>query len=65
MKYFRSEEYYLKGGWRGTMAMDGGGALMNQGIHGISLMLLLMGNVKSVSAYTRTLLHHIEAEDTA
>lgn len=65
MKYYRSEEYYLKGGWRGTMEMDGGGALMNQGIHGISLMLLLMGDVKSVSAYTRTLLHHIEAEDTA
>lgn len=65
MKYFRSQEYYLKGGWRGTVAMDGGGALMNQGIHGISLMLLLMGNVKSVSAYTRTLLHNIETEDTA
>ena len=65
MKYFRSEEYYRTGGWRGTVAMDGGGALMNQGIHGISLMLLLMGNVKSVSAYARTLLHNIETEDTA
>ena len=65
MKYYRSEEYYREGGWHGTIAMDGGGALMNQGIHGIGLPLYLMGDPKSVSAYVRTLVHPIEVEDTA
>lgn len=65
MKYFRSGEYYRKGGWRGTWEMDGGGALMNQGIHGVSLLLYLMGPVKTVTALTKTLRHPIEVEDTA
>ena len=45
--------------------MDGGGALMNQGIHGIDLLQYVMGPVKSVFAYTRTLARKIEVEDTA
>ena len=45
--------------------MDGGGALMNQGIHGISLLLHLMGGVRAVTAQTRTSFHSIETEDTA
>ena len=45
--------------------MDGGGALMNQGIHGVSLMMLLMGPVKSIRANVKTLAHNIEVEDTA
>lgn len=65
MKFYRSDEYYLSGGWRGTWQFDGGGALMNQGIHGISLLLGLMGRPKSVSALTRTFVHNIEVEDTA
>jgi predicted dehydrogenase len=65
MKYYRSPEYYRTGGWRGTWAMDGGGALMNQGIHGISMLLYLLGPVRSVCALTRTRLHEIEVEDTA
>lgn len=65
MKYYRSQEYYDKGGWRGTWKMDGGGALMNQGIHGVDLLLYMMGPVKSVFAYTRTLARKIEVEDTA
>lgn len=65
MKFFRSEEYYNSSGWRGTWAMDGGGALMNQGIHGIDLMLYYMGEVKSVFAFCKTLRHNIEVEDTA
>ena len=65
MKYYRNKEYYSNSGWRGTYAMDGGGALMNQGIHGIALMLYLMGDVKTVSAYARTLVHSIEVEDTS
>lgn len=65
MKFYRSPEYYKSGGWRGTWKMDGGGALMNQGIHGIDVMQYIMGRVKSVSAITRTLARDIEVEDTA
>ncbi len=65
MKFYRSQEYYNKGGWRGTWKMDGGGALMNQGIHGIDLLQYVMGPVKSVYARTKTLARKIEVEDTA
>ena len=65
MKWYRSPEYYAQAGWRGTWAMDGGGALMNQGIHGIDLMQYLMGGVKSLIADCRTMKHDIEVEDTA
>lgn len=65
MKYYRSQEYYNNGGWRGTWKMDGGGALMNQGIHGVDLLRYIMGPVKSVFAHTRTLVRKIEVEDTA
>ncbi|MBQ6020584.1 MAG: Gfo/Idh/MocA family oxidoreductase [Clostridia bacterium] len=65
MLYHRSEEYYKNSSWHGTRAVDGGGALMNQGIHGIDLLLYLLGGVKSVTALTRTLYHDIETEDTA
>jgi predicted dehydrogenase len=65
MKFYRSQEYYDKGGWRGTWKMDGGGALMNQGIHGVDLLQYMMGPVKSVFAFTRTLARSIEVEDTA
>ncbi len=64
MKYHRSQEYYDSGGWRGTKAVDGGGALMNQGIHGVDLLLYLAGDVKSVYALSKTLSRHIEVEDT-
>ncbi len=65
MEYHRTQEYYDLGGWRGTWAMDGGGALMNQGIHGIDLLQYVMGPVKSVSARIATLVRRIEVEDTA
>lgn len=65
MKYYRSQDYYDKGGWRGTWKMDGGGALMNQGIHGIDLLQYIMGPVKSVFAHAKTLARKIEVEDTA
>ncbi len=65
MKYHRSPEYYSSSGWRGTWAMDGGGALMNQGIHGIDLLTYLMGPVDSVYAVSRTLDRDIEVEDAA
>lgn len=65
MKYYRSPEYYEASNWKGTWAMDGGGALMNQGIHGVDILLYIMGNVKSVFGFTRTLARNIEVEDTA
>jgi predicted dehydrogenase len=66
IKWYRSQEYYDKGGWRGTWKFDGGGALMNQGIHGIDLLQWLMGGIKEVHAFTATLAHErIEVEDVA
>ncbi len=65
MKFFRSEEYYSSSDWRGTFKMDGGGALMNQGIHGVDLMLYYMGDVKCVFGICKTMRHNIEVEDTA
>lgn len=65
MKYFRSHEYYASGGWRGTWEMDGGGCLMNQGIHGIDVFRYLMGPVKSISAITKTQTRKVEVEDSA
>lgn len=64
MKYYRDSDYY-NNGWRGTFAMDGGGALMNQGIHGIDLLRWFAGEVRSVSGKVATLVHDIEVEDTA
>ena len=64
MRYWREESYY-RGSWRGTRKMDGGGALMNQGIHGVDLLLYLVGNIKNIQSTVRTLYHDIEVEDTA
>lgn len=64
-KSYRSPEYYRSAGWRGTWAIDGGGALMNQGVHGIDLIQWLMGDVESVFAYSAPLVREIEVEDTA
>ena len=64
MKYYRSQEYYDSGAWRGTKKIDGGGALMNQGIHGVDLLQYLAGDIKSVFAYSGTLARKIEVEDT-
>ena len=66
IKWYRSQEYYDQGGWRGTWKLDGGGALMNQGIHGIDLLQWLMGGVQEVVAFTDTRSHTgIEVEDVA
>ncbi|MFP3903949.1 MAG: Gfo/Idh/MocA family protein [Armatimonadota bacterium] len=64
-KYFRSHEYYASGDWRATWELDGGGALMNQGVHGIDLLLYIMGDVKRINANARTLVRNIAVEDTA
>lgn len=66
IKWYRTQAYYDAGKWRGTMALDGGGALMNQGIHTIDLLQYLVGNVKRLSASMALLTHkNIEVEDTA
>ncbi len=66
LKYYRSQEYYDSAGWRGTWELDGGGALMNQGIHGIDLLIWVMGSpVKAVTARADHLVRDIEVEDTA
>ena len=64
MKFLRDPEYYTGSTWKGTWKTDGGGALMNQGIHGVDLLLYLMGDVKSVYGRAKTLVHDIETDDT-
>lgn len=64
VKWYRPQTYY-NGNWRGTWAIDGGGALMNQAIHNIDLMQWLAGPVASVMARTATLAHTMQTEDTA
>jgi UDP-N-acetyl-2-amino-2-deoxyglucuronate dehydrogenase len=61
--WWRNESYYANN-WHGTQQLDGGGALMNQSIHMIDLLQSLMGPVHSLHAFTATLAHAIEAEDT-
>ncbi len=63
IKWFRSQEYYNNGKWRGTRALDGGGAFINQAIHFIDLLLFIMGSVEKITAKTRTVNHNIEVED--
>jgi predicted dehydrogenase len=66
VKWWRSQEYYDSGGWRGTWDLDGGGALMNQAIHNVDLLYWLMGPVGEITAFTDTLAHkRIAVEDTA
>lgn len=62
--WWRSDEYYQHK-WRGTLELDGGGAMMNQAIHMVDLLQYIMGPLESLQAYTATLGHDIEAEDTA
>ncbi len=64
IKWYRDQAYYDSAGWRGTWALDGGGALMNQSIHTVDALLYLAGPVKSVQANTALLAHErIEVED--
>lgn len=66
VKWWRTQQYYDSGDWRGTFAMDGGGALMNQGVHTVDLLQWLAGPVATVTAHTRTAGHErIEVEDVA
>lgn len=64
--WWRAPAYYASAGWRGTVALDGGGALMNQGIHTVDLLLWLLGEPLDIVARRATLAHEgIEVEDVA
>lgn len=65
MHYFRPQTYYDSAAWRGTWALDGGGVLMNQGIHGVDMLCYLLGRAQSVTGFITTSGREIEVEDTA
>lgn len=66
LKYYRDQEYYNSAGWRGTWDQDGGGALMNQGVHGVDLLLWMLDDkVKMLCGQAQTLARNISVEDTA
>lgn len=64
MPYHRPQAYFNQADWRGTWALDGGGVLMNQGIHLVDLLVWFMGDPTAVQAYGDTLHRDIEVEDT-
>jgi UDP-N-acetyl-2-amino-2-deoxyglucuronate dehydrogenase len=64
LPYFRSQAYYDQAAWRGTWPLDGGGVLMNQGIHQVDLLNWFMGDPVTVTAHALTLQRQIEVEDT-
>ena len=64
--WWRSQSYYDSGDWRGTWELDGGGAMMNQGVHTVDLLIAALGKPVEVFAYTGTLAHdRVETEDVA
>jgi len=65
MKYWRDPSYYASSTWKGTFKFDGGGALMNQGIHGVDLLLYIAGNATVTKGKVKTISHNIEVEDAA
>ena len=65
VKWYRTQAYYDAGDWRGTWALDGGGCLMNQGVHTVDMIQWIMGGVAAVRAQVRTAAHAIEVEDQA
>jgi len=65
IKRYRTQEYYDSGGWRGTWEVDGGGCLMNQGIHIVDLLLWFMGEAKSTIAMIDSAGRQVEVETLA
>jgi len=64
--WWRSQAYYDSADWRGTWAMDGGGAVLNQGIHTLDLLVWFLGAPSEITAHIGRLAHTaIEVEDTA
>lgn len=65
IKRYRTQDYYDSGGWRGTWKVDGGGCLMNQGIHDVDLFRWFMGPVEEVIAMTSSVGRRVEVETLA
>jgi predicted dehydrogenase len=66
VKWYRTQQYYDSGAWRGTWELDGGGALMNQAIHSVDLLTWMMGPVVEIRAQIGLLAHErIAVEDVA
>jgi predicted dehydrogenase len=66
LAWWRAQDYYDSGQWRGSWGMDGGGAVMNQGVHTVDLLLWFLGRPVQIHAHTALLAHeNIEVEDTA
>jgi len=65
VKWYRTGEYYRSAGWRGTWELDGGGALMNQGVHWVDVLQWMMGPVDRVVARCSMIAHDIPVEDVA
>ncbi|MCI0156138.1 Gfo/Idh/MocA family oxidoreductase [Leifsonia shinshuensis] len=64
--WWRSQEYYDSGQWRGTWELDGGGAVMNQGVHTVDLLVWFLGTPVEIDARTALLAHErVEVEDVA
>ena len=64
--WWRSQEYYDSGQWRGTWHLDGGGAVMNQGVHTVDLLVWFLGRPMEIFAHTALLAHErVEVEDVA
>lgn len=60
--WWREQSYYTDR-WQGTWEWDGGGALMNQSVHWVDLLLWMMGEVESLGGYAATMAHDMETED--
>lgn len=65
INWFRDAHYYKNNPWRGTLQLDGGAALMNQGIHTVDLLLDLLGETDHIAGSVSTKIHAIEGEDVA
>jgi len=65
VQWYRDDAYYGDSPWRGTLKGDGGGALINQGIHTVDLFQLIGGKISEVHGVVRTTTHDIEGEDLA
>ena len=65
VRWYRPPEYYSASKWRGTWALDGGGALMNQAIHTVDLVQWMFGPIARICSAVATRVHAIEVEDTA
>lgn len=65
VEWSRTQEYYDNSPWRGRWATEGGGALINQAIHTIDVLIWIMGSPKYLWAQIDTVAHKIEVEDIA